>query len=78
MDRTTKYFIIAASCVVIFHRAILLTYLLFSAAWKNSRQVNPLSNAQQCLAQAGPMPLPEAGMEKFNEWERGIQDCYSR
>ena len=78
MDRTTKYFIIAASCVVIFRGAILPTYLLFSAAWENVRQVNSSSNAQQCLAQAGPMPLPEAGVEKYNEWEQGIQDCYSR
>ena len=80
IDRTTKYFLIAASCVVIFHGAVLPIYLLLASALEKASvpALNPSSNAQTCLAKAGPMPLPEEGEAKFNQWEKSIQDCYSR
>ena len=80
MDRITKYFLIAASSVVIFHGAILPIYVLFTAAIENASApgVNPSSAAQQCLALAGPMPLQDDGGKAFQQWEKEIQDCYAR
>ena len=80
MDKVTKYFLIAASSVVIFHGAILPIYVLISASIEkvSTPEINPSSKAQKCLALAGPMPLPNEDRKAFQQWENLIQECYGR
>ena len=80
MDKVTKYFLIAASSVIIFHGAILPIYVLISASIEkvSTPEINPSSKAQKCLALAGPMPLPNDGGKTFQQWEKVIQECYAR